>query len=105
MLAEPRRTATLLATARRLEAAAMDDALDLLDSLMATRLIGPARRVTDRARLEAMPRLEKASSTLMVVARKMLDLLDGVAGLAEHSPPADTGVHHERSARPATVAI
>ena len=36
--------ATLLATARRLEAAAVDDALDLFDSLMATRLIGPARR-------------------------------------------------------------
>ncbi|MBM0237455.1 hypothetical protein JNW88_10320 [Micromonospora sp. ATA32] len=56
-LAEPRKTATLLATARRLEAAAVDDALDLFDSLMATRLIGPARRATDRARLEAMPTL------------------------------------------------
>lgn len=76
-LAEPRKTATLLATARRLEAAAVDDALDLFDSLMATRLIGPARRATDRARLEAMPRLEKASATLMAVARTVLELLDG----------------------------
>jgi len=75
-LAEPRKTATLLATARRLEAAAVDDALDLFDSLMATRLIGPARRATDRARLEAMPRLEKASATLMAVARTVLELLD-----------------------------
>lgn len=41
-LAEPRRTATLLMTARHLEAAAVD-ALDLFDSLMATRLISPAR--------------------------------------------------------------
>jgi len=43
-LAEPRRTATLLAAARRLEAAAVDDALDLFDLLMATRLISAARR-------------------------------------------------------------
>ena len=84
-LAEPRKTATLLATARRLEAAAVDDALDLFDSLMATRLISPARRATDRARLEAMPRLEKASSTLMAVARTMLKLLDEAAG------PVDVG--------------
>jgi hypothetical protein len=43
-LTEPRRTATLLATARHLEAAAVDDALDLFDVLMATRLISAARR-------------------------------------------------------------
>ncbi|MFG3711663.1 Tn3 family transposase [Micromonospora sp. NPDC047730] len=82
-LAEPRKTATLLATARRLEAAAVDDALDLFDSLMATRLIGPARRATDRARLEAMPRLEKASATLMAVARTVLELLDGAEDLGQ----------------------
>ncbi|MEU1813391.1 DUF4158 domain-containing protein [Micromonospora aurantiaca (nom. illeg.)] len=99
-LAEPRKTATLLATARRLEAAAVDDALDLFDSLMATRLISPARRATDRARLEAMPRLEKASTTLMAVARTVLELLDGPAG------PVDVGqvwAAVERAAGPQAV--
>jgi hypothetical protein len=32
-------------------------------------LTSPARRATDLARLAAMPRLEKASSTLMAVTR------------------------------------
>jgi hypothetical protein len=84
-LAEPRRTATLLMTARHLEAAAVDDALDLFDSLMATRLIGPARRATDKARLAAMPKLEKASSTLVAVTKVMLELfaqVDGVLDIA-----------------------
>lgn len=79
-LAEPRKTATLLATARHLEAAAVDDVLDLFDSLMATRLIGPARRATDKARLAAMPRLEKASATLVAVTRTVLELLDAASG-------------------------
>jgi TnpA family transposase len=65
-LAEPRRTATLLATARHLEAAAVDDALDLFDVLMATRLISAARRASAAERLAAMPRLERASATLDV---------------------------------------
>jgi hypothetical protein len=82
-LAEPRKTATLLATARRLEAAAVDDALDLFDSLMATRLLSPARRATDKARLAAMLRLEKASATLMAVTRTVLELLDAAAGPVE----------------------
>ncbi|WP_192580527.1 Tn3 family transposase [Micromonospora sp. ALFpr18c] len=82
-LAEPRKTATLLATVRRLEAAAVDDALDLFDSLMATRLISPARRAMDKARLAAMPRLEKASATLVAVTRTVLELLDSAAGPRE----------------------
>jgi len=79
-LAEPRRTATLLMTARHLESAAVDDALDLFDSLMATRLISPARRATDKARLAAMPKLEKASTTLVAVTRVMLELFAQAEG-------------------------
>ncbi len=63
-LAEPRRTATLLAAARRLEAAAVDDALGLFDLLMATRLISAARRASDAERLTVMPRLERASGVV-----------------------------------------
>lgn len=43
-LAEPRRTATLVATVAALEALAVDDALDLFDLLMATKVMGPSRR-------------------------------------------------------------
>ncbi len=43
-LGEPKRTATLVAVVRHLEAAAVDDTLDLLALLMATRLFSPARR-------------------------------------------------------------
>jgi Domain of unknown function (DUF4158) len=75
-LAEPRRTATLLATARHLEAAAVDDALDLFDVLMATRLISTARRASAAERLAAMPRLERASVTLASAARALLAALD-----------------------------
>ena len=40
----PRRIATLLATVRRLEVTATDDALELFDTLMANELIGRAPR-------------------------------------------------------------
>jgi hypothetical protein len=50
-------------TATHLEAA-VDDALDLFDVLMATRLISTARRASTAERLAAMPRLERASVTL-----------------------------------------
>jgi TnpA family transposase len=75
-LAEPRKTATLLATARHLEAAAVDDALDLFDVLMATRLISTARRASAAERLAAMPRLERASVTLASAAKALLAALD-----------------------------
>lgn len=74
-LTEPPRTATLLAAARHLEAAAVDDALDLFDVLMATRLISAARRASAAERLAAMPRLERASATLAGAARALLDVL------------------------------
>lgn len=43
-LPEARRTATVLATVRELQATAVDDALDLFTVLMATKLIAPAAR-------------------------------------------------------------
>jgi hypothetical protein len=49
--AEPKRTALMTAVMRSLEAAALDDALDLFALLMATRLFSPARRASDRDRL------------------------------------------------------
>jgi hypothetical protein len=73
-LGEPRRTATLVAVVRHLEAAAVDDALDLL-ALMATRLFSPARRASAGQRLAMLPRLEKASKTVARAGRVLLDQL------------------------------
>jgi TnpA family transposase len=82
-LAEPRRTATLLAVTRHLDAAAIDDALDLFGLLMATRLINPARRASDKDRLGWLPRLERASRTLARVNRELLRALDAAARAGE----------------------
>jgi hypothetical protein len=82
-LAEPRRTATLLAMARHLDAAASDDALDLFALLMATRLISPARAASNAERLSWLPRLERASRTLARVNRELVvTLLDAAAEIA-----------------------
>jgi hypothetical protein len=75
-LAEPRRTATLLATARHLEATAVDDAVDLFDVLMATRLISEARRASAAERTAALPRLERASATLASAWRALQPVLE-----------------------------
>jgi hypothetical protein len=48
-LSAQRRVATLLATVRQLETDAVDDALDVLDLLMATKLLAKAKRVSAKA--------------------------------------------------------
>ena len=60
---------------RHLEAAAVDDMLDLFALLMATRLFSPARRASAEQRLAMLPRLEKASRTVARAGRVLLDLL------------------------------
>lgn len=75
-LAEPRRTATLVATVAALEALAVDDALDLFDLLMATKVMGPSRRAAAAERLAMMPELEKASSVLARVGAELLRVLE-----------------------------
>jgi hypothetical protein len=59
-LAEPRRTATVLATVRHLESAAVDDALTLFDVLMATKLLARAERADNKAKLRETPRAPTA---------------------------------------------
>ncbi|MGH3436071.1 MAG: Tn3 family transposase [Sciscionella sp.] len=73
---EPRRTALVTAVMRNLEAQAIDDALDLFALLMATRLLSPAKRATDKERLANMPQLERASRTLTKVSRVLVKLLE-----------------------------
>jgi hypothetical protein len=61
--------------------------LDLFDLLMATRLIAPARRASERERLAALPRLERASVTLAGAVTALLDVLAaadaGAVGVAD----------------------
>nr|WP_123074763.1 hypothetical protein [Streptomyces sp. ADI95-16] len=62
--AETKRTAMLTAAMWLLEGEAIDEALDLFQILMATRLRNVAERKTDKERLSTLPQLEKASRTL-----------------------------------------
>ncbi|WP_327282103.1 DUF4158 domain-containing protein [Streptomyces sp. NBC_01205] len=76
-----RQTATLLATVRHLETATVDDALDLLHALMATKLLAKAERMGNDAKLKALPQLRRA-------AKKVAAAVD----VLMTTPPAtDTG--------------
>nr|WP_197697276.1 hypothetical protein [Streptomyces sp. 3214.6] len=73
---EPKRTAILTAVMRHLEAKAIDDALDLFEILMATRLISTAKRSTDKQRLSTLPQLEKAARITARVSKVVLEELE-----------------------------
>ncbi|OPC77682.1 Tn3 family transposase [Embleya scabrispora] len=102
---EPRRTAMVTAVMRHLEAVAIDDALDLFAVLMATRLISPARRASDKERLAMLPHLEKAARTLAKAAKVLVEQLELVdeAG-ADLDPGALWAAVEERAAPRAVVA-
>ncbi|MER5321695.1 DUF4158 domain-containing protein [Streptosporangium roseum] len=87
-LHEPRKTATMLAVTRSLEAEAIDDALDLFALLMASRLISPARRKSSGDRLSMLPKLEKASRLLSRAGRVLVEQLDLVAEAGADLDPA-----------------
>ncbi|GGV86285.1 transposase [Streptomyces gelaticus] len=72
---EPKRTAMLTAVMRHLEAKAIDEALDLFQVLMATRLLNAAKRKTEKERLSTLPQLEKASRTLARAAKVLFEEL------------------------------
>ncbi|WP_405393899.1 Tn3 family transposase [Streptomyces gougerotii] len=73
---EPKRTAMLTAVMRHLEAKAIDEALDLFQVLMATRLISTAKRKTEKDRLSTLPQLEKASRVLARAAKVLFEELE-----------------------------
>lgn len=82
--AEPKRTAMLTAMMRHLEAKAIDEALDLFQVLMATRLLNTAKRRTEKERLSTLPHLEKASRVLARAAKVLLEELPPPLGQARH---------------------
>jgi hypothetical protein len=100
---EPKRTALVTAVVRGLEAAAIDDALDLFALLMATRLISPARRATERDRLAMLPALEKASRTLARASRVLFTELESLEKRQATLDPAAVWVAVEKVASRAAV--
>ena len=82
-LAEPRRSAVLLATVKKLEQEALDDALDLFDVLMATRLLARAKQESAHEQLQALPRF--AAAKLAAAVRVLFDAVNspGELSLAE----------------------
>ena len=81
------RMATLVATAAQLEATATDDALELLELLMATELVGTARQEADKETVKRHPRLARASATLAVVAEALLQAREWPGRLACSAAP------------------
>jgi hypothetical protein len=61
-LSATRRAATLPATVRQLEVDAVDDAIDLFDLLMATKLLARAERLSNEAKLQSLPALRRGRS-------------------------------------------
>jgi Domain of unknown function (DUF4158)/Tn3 transposase DDE domain len=76
---DDRRLATLLATARHLEAKSVDDALELLDLLMSAELLNRAQREADKDKARKHPRLARASARLAVAVEALFDS-DGWGG-------------------------
>ncbi len=76
---DDRRLATLLATARHLEAKSVDDALELLDLLMSAELLNKAQREADKDKARKHPRLARASARLAVAVEALFDS-DGWGG-------------------------
>ena len=72
-LADSRRTATLVAALQSLERTAVDDALDLFDLLMTSRLLSRAERESARDRLRTLPRFTRASAKLAAAIQVFLD--------------------------------
>ncbi|WP_413810908.1 Tn3 family transposase [Streptomyces sp. OE57] len=70
---DSRRLATLLATAVYLTSRAVDDALDLLEVLIATKLLSRAERETAKEKLKTLPRVERASAKLAAAFQIVFD--------------------------------
>jgi hypothetical protein len=81
-----KRWATIAATVAYLQGKAIDDALELLDLLMVTELLGKAERASDKQILRSHPRLARASAKLAGAVSVLFEITDqggGEVSLAE----------------------
>jgi hypothetical protein len=65
-----------------LQGKAIDDALELLDLLMVTELLGKAERVSDKQTLRAHPRLARASVKLARAVSVLFEVTDHGGGIS-----------------------
>ncbi|MDQ6778305.1 MAG: Tn3 family transposase, partial [Actinomycetota bacterium] len=79
-LSSTRRAATLLATVRQLEVDAVDDALDLFDLLMATKLLAKAERASNKAKLKSLPALRRAAGKIAQALAVLLGIPEDGGG-------------------------
>ncbi|GAB2804601.1 Tn3-like element Tn3 family transposase [Streptomyces chlorus] len=70
---DSRRLATLLATAVYLTTRAVDDALDLLEVLIATKLLAKAERETVKEKIKTLPKVERAGAKLATAFQVVFD--------------------------------
>jgi hypothetical protein len=75
-----KRWATVAATVAYLQGKAIDDALELLDLLMVTELLGKAERASDKETLRAHPRLARASMKLARAVSVLFEVTDHAGG-------------------------
>ncbi|MFI9824565.1 Tn3 family transposase [Streptomyces sp. NPDC052013] len=75
---DSRRLATLLATTVYLTTRAVDDALDLLEVLIATKLLAKAERETVKEKMKTLPRVERASAKLATAFQVVFDITSEV---------------------------
>lgn len=73
---DERKLATLLATVVHLNTRSIDDALDLLDFLIATRLLARAERESAKEKLRTLPQVERASAKLAAAVKALIDATD-----------------------------
>jgi hypothetical protein len=78
-----KRWAVVAATVAYLQGKAIDDALELLDLLMVTELLGKAERVSEKETLRTHPRLARAS---MKLARAVSVMLTDNCRAGERAP-------------------
>ncbi|GAA3760789.1 Tn3 family transposase [Salinactinospora qingdaonensis] len=77
---DPRRLATLLATVVHLQARAVDDALELLDLLMTTKLLAQAERESVKEKVKRLPRLNAESAKLAAAVGVLIEATPGEEG-------------------------
>lgn len=82
---DSRRLATLLATVVYLQTRAVDDALDLLDVLIGSKLLARAERESNKEKLRTLPKLGKASVKLAAALGVLLEVTSSHDVLAEQA--------------------
>lgn len=85
---DSRRLATLLAPVVYLQTRAVDDALDLLDVLITSKLLSRAERESNKLKVKTWPKLGKASIRLAAVVGVLMEVTSAADDLSGAAPPA-----------------